>query len=60
MKDGKQIECYGLINESSKRVEGVMYEQETGNIVWSVFTMATIIVPVWLFGYKLHCPVKGQ
>lgn len=63
MRDGREIECYGLVTEylgTPKKVEGVQYEIVTGNVAWSLVTFGTIVFPVWLMGWELKCPVEGQ
>ena len=49
-------EPWGWANEY-KKVDGVIYEPVLGNIVWSVFTFETVIVPVWLTGWAIMEPV---
>lgn len=59
-KGDVEVECYGLINKSEVKVQGVRYEQETGNVVWSVVTFGTIAIPIWLMGWKLYCPIADN
>lgn len=51
-------EPYGWGNYQAKRIEGVIYEVNVGNIVWDVVLFETIIVPVWLTGWELYEPVS--
>lgn len=45
-------EPYGWANYQTKKIEGVTYEACIGNIVWDVIAVETVVIPVWLTGWK--------
>ena len=49
-------EPYGWMN-TSKKVDGVVYDVTPGNIVWSIVLGETIIAPVLFTGLALWEPV---
>lgn len=49
-------EPYGWMN-TSKKVDGVVYDVNPGNIVWSIVLGETIIAPVLFTGLALWEPV---
>lgn len=51
-------EPYGWANSDANKVDGVVYEVNFGNVFWSVVFSETIIVPVYLTGWKLFEPVR--
>lgn len=58
--DGQKIEVepYGWANAEANKDPRVIYDVSVGNVVWSVIGFETIILPIWLTGYKLYEPVK--
>lgn len=48
---------YGWANRDSRKIEGVVYEVNGGNIVWDIILCETIVVPIWLTGWQLYEPV---
>lgn len=50
--NGKKIAPYGWANMDTK-VPGVHYHVSVGNVVWSVITFETVVVPVVLTGWYL-------
>ena len=50
-------EPYGWMN-TSKKIPGVEYDVCPGNVVWSIISSETVIVPVLLTGLSLWEPVK--
>lgn len=57
LKNGSIAECYGLMDKDEVKVEGIRYESVTSNVVWGAIGFGTIALPVWLYGYKLYCPI---
>ena len=53
-----KAEPYGWANSDSKRIDGVIYEVNGGNIVWSIILCETIFVPIYLTGWQLYEPVR--
>lgn len=51
-------EPYGWANYQSKKIKGVIYEVNTGNIIWDILMVETVFVPVWLTGWELYEPVS--
>jgi uncharacterized protein YceK len=58
-RNGVVYECYGLIDKDEVKKDGIQYKSETGNVVWSVLLLGTFVVPIWLMGYELYCPVEN-
>ena len=58
--DGKEVkvEPYGWANVDAKKVDGVKYQVNFGNVVWSVIGVETVIIPVWLTGWELFEPIN--
>lgn len=58
--DGEKtvVEPYGWANKQTRKNENVVYEVSLGNVIWSIIGFETIIVPVWLTGWKLYEPVR--
>ena len=53
-------QCYGLLDKDNVKKKDVKYEVKVSNIVWSVLGAETIVAPIWLVGYRLHCPVEEK
>lgn len=60
--NGKEtvVEPYGWANSDAKKVDGVVYEVNFGNIVWDIILVETVVVPVWLTGWELFEPVAYE
>lgn len=58
--DGKQTiaEPYGWANSDARKNDKVIYELSAGNICWSIILSETVVVPVYLTGWKLFQPVR--
>ena len=58
--DGEEVivEPYGWANADVKKVKGVEYQVNFGNVVWSVIGVETVFVPIWLTGWELFEPVN--
>jgi|CXWL01.1.fsa_nt_gi hypothetical protein len=50
-------DTYGIFSEPEIKDECVVYKTVTGNIIWSILLIETIIIPVWLIGWDLYEPV---
>ena len=57
--DGTEFtaEPYGWMNQS-KRIDGVSYDINVGNMVWNVLTVESVLVPTILTGIQLYEPVS--
>ena len=57
--DGKSVvvEPYGFMNEKELKQDSVIYEINTGNIVWSVIFSETIVIAFLLLGWDLYEPI---
>jgi hypothetical protein len=53
----KTYPTYGFINQNSQKSEKMCYEASFGNIVWSVFTIETVILPVYFIGWSIFNPI---
>jgi len=49
---------YGIGNETSVKLDTVVYQISSGNVIWSIIGCETIVVPVVLVGYQLWEPVR--
>jgi len=58
--DGKTViaEPYGIVSEDDERIDGVIYEVSTGNVICSIIFCETVFIPVWLVGWDLYEPIK--
>lgn len=54
------VEPYGWMNESEMKNDSVVYKVNTGNVVWSIIGVKTIIVPIILTGNSLYEPVRKK
>jgi hypothetical protein len=56
---------YGLLSQEDKNPD-IAYEPSAGNIFWSVVGFQTVVLPIYLVGWRLYQPVgkkpaiKGQ
>lgn len=55
--DGKEYETYGLINKDEIKKPCVQYKLSTGNLVWGIILVETILMPIYFFGFSLWEPV---
>ena len=53
---GMEFETYGIVNKNEIRDECVKYKVSVGNMVWSVLTLQTLILPIYFVGYSLWEP----
>lgn len=51
------VEPYGWANSGARKVDGVQYQTNLGNVVISIIFVETIFVPIWLTGWELFEPV---
>jgi len=54
------VEPYGWMNETEMKNDSVIYKVNTGNVVWSVIGLETVIVPIILTGNSLYEPVRKK
>jgi hypothetical protein len=54
------VEPYGWMNESEMKNDSVVYKVNTGNVVWSIIGVETVIVPIILTGNSLYEPVRKK
>jgi len=54
------VEPYGWMNKSEMKNDSVIYKVNTGNVVWSVIGVETVIVPIILTGNYLYEPVRKK
>lgn len=54
------VEPYGWMNETAVKNDSVVYKLNTGNIVWSIVCVETVIVPIILTGNSLYEPVRKK
>lgn len=58
LSDGKTYQPYGWADYQEVKSSKVVYKPVVGNIIWSVITVQTVAVPVWLTGWQLYEPVR--
>ena len=58
--NGKYYETYGLINKDEVKDLNIEYKLITGNIVWGIILIETVIVPLYFFGWSLWEPIKSK
>ena len=51
------VKPYGWVNKTAQKNDSVNYELSAGSIIFSVLFVNTLIVPIWLTGWKLYSPV---
>ena len=57
--NGKYCDTYGFLNEED-RCEEVQYKIITGNFIWGIILVETVIAPLYFFGFSLYEPVSKQ
>jgi len=55
--NGKYCDTYGLINKDEFKCKGVRYKVITGNVIWAIILVETVVAPVYFFGFSLYEPV---
>ena len=58
--NGKRIKTYGLFNEKEQKDPCISYDIIEGNLVWSVLTISSIVLPLYFIGYSLYNPVEKK
>ena len=54
------VKPYGVLNKKAVKKENVVYEMSAGNVVISILTFHTVVIPVWLIGWKLYNPIEAK
>ncbi len=54
----RTFEPYGWMNEEEYKNDSIYYKVNTGNVVWSLIGVETVIIPVLLTGNSLYEPVR--
>jgi hypothetical protein len=52
------VKPYGVLNKNVVKRDDVVYEVSVGNVIISILTVQTVVIPVWLIGWKLHNPIN--
>jgi len=55
--DGKEYETYGLLNSNTAKNDDIQYELITGNVVWGIILIETVIAPIYFFGFSIYEPI---
>lgn len=60
--DGKEVnvEPYGLFNQDTKRVDGVVYKISPTNVIVGLIFSETVVVPVYIVGWDLLEPDRAE
>lgn len=56
----RNYDCIGILSSDEDKDPEIIYKTKIGNVVWGVILVETVVVPIWLFGYRLKCPVGGK
>jgi len=51
------VKPYGWVNKNAQKRDDVKYELSAGSIIFSALFINTLVMPVWLTGWKLYTPV---
>lgn len=54
----KVYEPYGLFDEDAVKDSRVKYKIVTGNVIWGIVLIETIVAPVIIVGHYLYEPVE--
>jgi hypothetical protein len=54
------IKPYGVLNKNTVKRDDIVYELSAGNVIISILTVHTVVIPVWLIGWKLHNPINAK
>jgi hypothetical protein len=54
------VEPYGWMDETEFKNDSVIYKVNTGNVIWSVIGVETIVIPLVLTGKYLYEPVRKK
>lgn len=52
------VKPYGVLNKKAIKRDDVVYEMSAGNVIISILTFHTVVIPVWLIGWKLYNPIN--
>ena len=55
----KEYPTYGLINRDEARSKNVCYEISTGNVVWSILLVESVVMPLYFIGFSIYNPVRA-
>ena len=60
--EGKTYPTYGFLNKSTDKSKKICYKVSVGNIVWSILSVETVVLPIYFVGFSLFNPVypKGR
>jgi len=58
LSDGHEYSTYGLFDKDDVKNPDVVYDLEWGNAVWGTIFSATIVAPVYFFGFSLWEPIR--
>ena len=59
--DGKVYDTYGMFNEDEASPD-IEYRIIKGNVVWSILTVESVLLPIYFIGFSLYEPIgkKGE
>lgn len=57
LEPGELANPYGVFSKEDKN-ESATYKMSTGNIIWSILLVETIVAPIILIGWKLWVPIE--
>jgi len=58
--NGVEYGRYGLLNADDKKNPDIQYEIIWGNVIWGAILFATIVAPIYFFGFDLLEPVSPK
>ena len=54
------VEPYGWANQDVLKNDSVVYQISPGNVALSIIFCETIVIPIYLTGWKMYEPVKTK
>lgn len=58
--EGKTYGPYGLVSKDDDKDPAIRYEVSMGSIVVAVIFCATIVAPIYIFGWDLYEPISKK
>lgn len=57
---GKTYDTYGILSTQDEHDENIRYRVITGNFIWSIVLIETVIFPVYFIGFSIYEPVEAK
>jgi hypothetical protein len=56
--EGKDYPTYGFFNADTDKSKKICYSVSVGNVVWSIITIETVVLPIYFIGFSLFNPTS--